>query len=212
MFRDLVNSLANSPVDEDDVVSLYLCLLFSGFLFTNARCTLHRKITSFIEDLNDIRFYNWAGAVRDVTFSNLDYCRTRVLEREGGGRATSVYMMGCPAALMVWALEHTRVAEPGRADGYLPYQRWVDFRMNGQYELAKLGLNLVTKAPRTYEVVGEDVEMSNQNTDSSTDGETSIGDEVIRRTRLMKVCKIVLTHMRRNIVMICSIIRASCVL
>ncbi|KMZ65677.1 hypothetical protein ZOSMA_313G00270 [Zostera marina] len=100
MFRDLANSLANSAVDEDDVVRLYLCLLFSSFLFTNARCTLRRKIISFIEDLDDIRFYNWAGAVRDVTFSNIDYCRTRVLERENGGRAAPVYMMGCPAALM----------------------------------------------------------------------------------------------------------------
>lgn len=101
MFRELANSSANSPVDEDDVVRLYLCMLFSGFLFTNARCTLRRKITYFIEDLNDIRLYNWAGAVRDVTFSNIEYCRTRVVERENGGRGASVYMMGCPAALMV---------------------------------------------------------------------------------------------------------------
>ncbi|KMZ73199.1 hypothetical protein ZOSMA_151G00320 [Zostera marina] len=126
MFRDLANSMGNSTVDEEDIVRMYLCLLFSGFLFTNARCTLRRKIISFIEDLDDISSYNWAGAVRDVTFSNIDYCRTRVLERERGGRAASVYMMGCPAALMVWALEHTHVAEPGgRPDGYLPYQRWV---------------------------------------------------------------------------------------
>ncbi|KMZ73194.1 hypothetical protein ZOSMA_151G00260 [Zostera marina] len=97
----------------------------------------------------------------------------RVLERESGGRAASVYMMGCPAALMVWALEHTRVAEPDRPDGYLPYQRWVDFRMNGPFELAKLGPNLVSEVPRTYELVGEDVDMD---TESSTDGETSIVD------------------------------------
>ncbi|KMZ68730.1 hypothetical protein ZOSMA_22G00140 [Zostera marina] len=173
MFRDLANSLANSSVDEGDVVRLYLCLLFSDFLFTNARCTLRRKIISFIEDLEDIRSYNWAGAIQDVTFSNIDYCRTRVLERESGGRAASVYMMGCPAALMVWALEHTRVAEPGRPDGYLPYQRWVDFRTDGPFELAKLGPNLVSEVPRTYELAGEDADMD---TESFTEGQTSSSD------------------------------------
>ncbi|KMZ69272.1 hypothetical protein ZOSMA_219G00060 [Zostera marina] len=159
MFRDLANSMGNSNVEEDDIVRLYLCLLFSGFLFTNARCTLRRKIISFIEDLEDISSYNWAGAVRDVTLSNIDYCRTRVLERERGGRAASVYMMGCPAALMVWALEHTYVADPGRPDGYLPYQRWVDFKMDGHFELSKLAPNLVSAAPRTYNLEEEDADM-----------------------------------------------------
>ncbi|KMZ56090.1 hypothetical protein ZOSMA_99G00200 [Zostera marina] len=159
LFRELANSMGNSNVDEDDIVRLYLCLLFSGFLFTNARATLRRKIIGFIENLEDISSYNWAGAIRDVTFSNIDYCRTRVLEREAGGRAASVYMMGCPAALMVWALEHTYVAEPGRPDGYLPYQRWVDFRMDGRFELSKLAPNLVSSAPRTYKLDEEDDEM-----------------------------------------------------
>ncbi|KMZ62436.1 hypothetical protein ZOSMA_463G00050 [Zostera marina] len=29
--------------------------------------------------------------------------------------------------IQVWALEHTHIDEPGRVDGYLPYQRWVDY-------------------------------------------------------------------------------------
>ncbi|KMZ65847.1 hypothetical protein ZOSMA_30G01280 [Zostera marina] len=174
MFRDLANSMGNSSVDEEDIVRLYLCLLFSGFLFTNARCTLRRKIISYIEDLDDISSYNWAGAVRDVTFSNIDYCRTRVLERERGGRAASVYMMRCPAALMVWALEHTHVAEPGRPDGYLPYQRWVDFKMDGGIELGKLAPNLVSEVPRTYKLEEEDADMD---TETSTEGQSSSSDE-----------------------------------
>ncbi|KMZ67200.1 hypothetical protein ZOSMA_272G00030 [Zostera marina] len=159
MFRDLAKNMGNSTVDEEDIVCMYLCLLFSGFLFKNARCTLRRKIISFIEDLDDISSYNWAGAVRGVTFLNIDYCRTRVLERERGDRAASVYMMGCPAALMVWALEHTHVVEPGRPDGYLPYQRWVDFKMDGQFELGKLAPNLVSEVPRTYKLEEEDADM-----------------------------------------------------
>ncbi|KMZ69875.1 hypothetical protein ZOSMA_204G00100 [Zostera marina] len=174
MFRDLTNSMGNSNVEEDDIVRLYLCLLFSGFMFTNARCTLRRKIINFIEDLEDISSYNWAGAVRDVTFSNIDYCRTRVLEREGGGRAASVYMMGCPAALMVWALEHTYVAEPGRPDGYLPYQWWVDFKMDGHFELSKLAPNLVSAAPRTYNLEEEDADMA---TETSTESHSSSPNE-----------------------------------
>ncbi|KMZ66264.1 hypothetical protein ZOSMA_2G02750 [Zostera marina] len=174
MFRDLAKNMGNSTVDEDDIVRMYLCLLFSGFLFTNARCTLRRKIISFIEDLDDISSYNWAGAVRDVTFSNIDYCQTRVLERERGGRAVSVYMMGCPAALMVWALEHTHVAEPGRPDGYLPYQRWVDFKMDGQFELGKLAPNLVSEVPRTYKLEEEDADMD---TETSTEGQSSSPNE-----------------------------------
>ncbi|KMZ62208.1 hypothetical protein ZOSMA_483G00060 [Zostera marina] len=174
MFRDLANSLGNSSVEEDDIVRLYLCLLFSGFLFTNARCTLRRKIISFIEDLQDISSYNWAGEVRDVTFSNIDYCRTRVLERERGGRGASVYMMGCPAALMVWALEHTYVAEPGRPDGYLPYQRWVDFKMDGPFELSKLAPNLVSAEPQTYNLEEEDADMA---TETSTESQSSSPNE-----------------------------------
>ncbi|KMZ68961.1 hypothetical protein ZOSMA_225G00280 [Zostera marina] len=174
LFRELANSMGNSNVEEDDIVRLYLCLLFSGFLFTNARATLRRKIISFIENLEDISSYNWAGAVRDVTFSNIDYCRTRVLEREAGGRAASVYMMGCPAALMVWALEHTYVAEPGRPDGYLPYQRWVDFRMDGRFELSKLAPNLVSSAPRTYKLDEEDDDMA---TETSTESDSSSPNE-----------------------------------
>ncbi|KMZ63668.1 hypothetical protein ZOSMA_3G01500 [Zostera marina] len=174
MFRELANSMGNSSVDEEDIVRLYLCLLFSGFLFTNARCTLRRKIIGYIEDLQDISSYNWAGAVRDVTFSNIDYCRTRVLERERGGRAASVYMMGCPAALMVWALEHTHVAEPGRPDGYLPYQRWVDFKMDGRFELSKLAPNLVSSVPRTYKLDEEDDDMA---TETSTESDSSSPNE-----------------------------------
>ncbi|KMZ67795.1 hypothetical protein ZOSMA_259G00190 [Zostera marina] len=172
MFRDLANSMGHSTVDEEDIVRLYLCLLFSGFLFTNARCTLRRKIISYIEDLDDISSYNWAGAVRDVTFSNIEYCRTRVLERERGGHAAFVYMMGCPAALMVWALEHTHVAEPGRPDGYLPYQRWVDFKMDGGIELGKLAPNLVSEVTRTYKLEEEDAEH-----ETSTEGQSSSSDE-----------------------------------
>ncbi|KMZ75908.1 hypothetical protein ZOSMA_10G01770, partial [Zostera marina] len=75
---------------------------------------------------------------------------------------------------IVWALEHTHVAEPGRPDGYLPYQRWVDFKMDGGIELGKLAPNLVSEVPRTYKLEEEDADMD---TETSTEGQSSSSDE-----------------------------------
>lgn len=85
---------------EYDMVMLIIIHLFCGFLFTNNNHTLWKVLVYYIEDHTHLSDFNWAGAIRDLTLSDLDKCRGHVQEHKQGGRPTHIYTYGCPTVFL----------------------------------------------------------------------------------------------------------------
>lgn len=62
-----------SPGDVNNMVRLYLCLLFN-FLFINTHANLCLRLPLHIEELDDVENLDWADAIDCCTLVNMKVC------------------------------------------------------------------------------------------------------------------------------------------
>lgn len=62
-------------------------------------------------------------------------------------------IVGYPAALTIWILEYTQLAEPVRPDQTLPYQRWTESMINVSNILENILADLVTENALSYSLL-----------------------------------------------------------
>ncbi|CAL5396843.1 unnamed protein product [Camellia sinensis] len=101
---------ANDRQDLARVITLYLCL---KLLMPTTGHTLSWSFLNYVDNLNNIKKYNWVEAIKDTLMNSM-----------ANANNNPRHVTGCVMLLLYWYCEHSKLLRPSNKEGFPRFMKW----------------------------------------------------------------------------------------
>ncbi|CAL5369273.1 unnamed protein product [Camellia sinensis] len=92
------------------VITLYLCL---KLLMPTTGHTLSWSFLNYVDNLNNIKKYNWVEAIKDTLMNSM-----------ANANNNPRHVTGCVMLLLYWYCEHSKLLRPSNKEGFPRFMKW----------------------------------------------------------------------------------------
>ncbi|CAL5366460.1 unnamed protein product [Camellia sinensis] len=100
----------NDHQDLARVITLYLCL---KLLMPTTGHTLSWSFLNYVDNLNNIKKYNWVEAIKDTLMNSMATANNNPR-----------HVTGCVMLLLYWYCEHSKLFRPSNKEGFPRFMKW----------------------------------------------------------------------------------------
>ncbi|CAL5361240.1 unnamed protein product [Camellia sinensis] len=100
----------NDCQDLARVITLYLCL---KLLMPTTGHTLSWSFLNYVDNLNNIKKYNWVEAIKDTLMNSM-----------ANANNNPRHVTGCVMLLLYWYCEHSKLLRPSNKEGFPRFMKW----------------------------------------------------------------------------------------
>ncbi|CAL5431164.1 unnamed protein product [Camellia sinensis] len=100
----------NDRQDLARVITLYLCL---KLLMPTTGHTLSWSFLNYVDNLNNIKKYNWVEAIKDTLMNSM-----------ANANNNPRHVTGCVMLLLYWYCEHSKLLRPSNKEGFPRFMKW----------------------------------------------------------------------------------------
>ncbi|CAL5405078.1 unnamed protein product [Camellia sinensis] len=100
----------NDCQDLARVITLYLCL---KLLMPTTGHTLSWSFLNYVDNLNNIKNYNWVKAIKDTLMNSM-----------ANANNNPRHVTGCVMLLLYWYCEHSKLLRPSNKEGFPRFMKW----------------------------------------------------------------------------------------
>ncbi|CAL5363533.1 unnamed protein product [Camellia sinensis] len=100
----------NDRQDLARVITLYLCL---KLLMPTTGHTLSWSFLNYVDNLNNIKKYNWVEAIKDTLMNSM-----------ANANNNPRHVTGCVMLLLYWYCEHSKLLQPSNKESFPRFMKW----------------------------------------------------------------------------------------
>ncbi|CAL5359091.1 unnamed protein product [Camellia sinensis] len=157
----------NDRQDLARVITLYLCL---KLLMPTTGHTLSWSFLNYVDNLNNIKKYNWVEAIKDTLMNSM-----------ANANNNPRHVTGCVMLLLYWYCEYSKLLRPSNKEGFPRFMKWNLGKMYSKWKHISLAhfekVNQSALTPTEQEIHDEQEEKSDDEKNQVTDEEKTDEEE-----------------------------------
>ncbi|CAL5336695.1 unnamed protein product [Camellia sinensis] len=152
----------NDRQDLARVITLYLCL---KLLMPTTGHTLSWSFLNYVDNLNNIKKYNWVEAIKDTLLNSM-----------ANANNNPRHVTGCVMLLLCWYCEHSKLLRPSNKEGFSRFMKWNLGKMYSKWKHISLA-HFEKQKPQEEPESDEKEEKSDDEKNQVTDEEKTEEEE-----------------------------------